>query len=326
MADSRNFVRIEGYLKENTLALGRSKNTHEEILSGSVTIMVSENEEYRLFYYTNRYKKLRPGETEREENRIYKDLVKLLPDKTTSFAKVLEVNKGATFESVKNSLTKVTATAKFEERFFKDRTDAVRAQNDVRGISLFADSKEFNPRSYFELDGFVTAVRNEKDKEGEETGRVIVEMGIVAFDGRTHKISFVSASPEVAAALNDFAVNETYTIRGHLSRLRKTTTVQAVPTTGSFGEEARPQTVTEFIDERVITGGNTTPLQGEKAISLEDIKKGLVLRSEEMQRVEASDNSKKSTLTVSAPTAKASGDFGAPAAPSVAGKYDDIDF
>lgn len=339
MADSRNFVRIEGYLKENTLEVKRNKDTHQEIISGALTIMVSADEEYRIWYYANRYKKLQPGEATPRENRIYEDLAKLLPDKTTSLAQVIQADPSATLENSKGTLTKIACTAKFEERFYKDRNGAVRTQYDVRGVSAFTANKDFNPHSYYEIEGYIQSIKNELDADQNETGRVIVDIVLLDFTGRAHKIPFVSGGADIAAVLADFELNSTYTLRGHLSRLVKRTTV-VDNSAGSFGDKPREQTVTQFIDERVITGGNNIPLAGDKAISMDSVKSGMVARNEEIERVESQTSSAKTAAgsassaastnaAATKPATKPNGSFGAASTtsePLRRPSYEDVEF
>ena len=109
---------------------------------------------------------------------------------------------------------------------------------------------------------------------------------------------------------------------------------------GSFGDKPREQTVTQFIDERVITGGNNIPLAGDKAISMDSIKSGMVARNEEIERVESQTSSAK-TVAGSASSAastnaaatksatKTNGSFGAASTtsePLRRPSYEDVEF
>ena len=110
---------------------------------------------------------------------------------------------------------------------------------------------------------------------------------------------------------------------GDLVKLRKET-IQVAPAVASFGKKEEPRKVVEFIDERVITGGNVDPYDEENTFTREEITEMLVKRDEEMERTKAQE----------VPAARATGtQFGttgatrpAPTAPKKATVFDDIDF
>ena len=319
--DAVNRIVVEGYLKDNTLATATSKDGAEYI-SGNITVATVDGMEYTLRYYSSKLKK------DGTENKNYASLANALPSKTTTCAHLLETGSVRTFEEAKVSSSLVRCTGEMREEFWKGRDGDIHTMIRLRGISvrILAGKESFNPKAEFTLDAYIESLRPEVDKEGDETGRALIEAVVPLYGGSASKMTLVG-SPDNGVSdfiLSNWTAGNTYLMRGDLVKLRKET-IQAAPAVASFGKKEEPRKVVEFIDERVITGGNVDPYDEENTFTREEITEMLVKRDEEMERTKAQE----------VPAARATGtQFGttggatrpAPAATKKATAFDDIDF
>lgn len=282
--ESRNYVKIVGYLKDNTLALGKSK-TGEDIISGSLTVLTDDNMEFRLFYYSKRWVKMRPGDTQQKENIYYKNLSALLPEKTTFLSNVLLSDPSATADSAKKDLTRVTCIGAFEERFWKGKSDELNSMIDIRGreARIFTGTDKGLKSTYFSVEPYVQSVRNEMDKNGEETGRVILTGILTDYFGTAHKITFIANNPQIASAMSYFELNNTYPMHGYLSKTKRVY-VRGGVSSHAFGDAAEGKETIEFVDERIVSGGDTKPLMGGDYLDVESVKAAMDLRNEKMNK------------------------------------------
>lgn len=307
LPEGKNFVRITGYLKDDELKLGTSKNGDENI-SGTLTVALDDGQEFRIWYYSNRYKKPVPGEAKREEGKPYKNLCKLLPEKVTTLSSLLESNPNAPIENLRNAATKVRCIAKFEERFFKGNDDAVHSQAEVRGTSADIVTDKFEPGTYFKVAGYVDKIDSEKTKDGDETGRAVLDLLLPTYSGSVHSIRFVSKTPEIGTGMLDMLQKgETYELEGELCRLEIVSEQKEAPSRGGFGQKPVQAPTTRFVNERQILYGTGVALEGDDKMELEDVKQAKVLRQEAMDKaLEGTNNSSRP-----AQQGASSGGFGA---------------
>lgn len=285
LPEGKNFVIITGYLKEDELKLGTSKNGDENI-SGPLTIALEDGQEFRLWYYSNRYKKPRAGETKGEEGKPYKNLCKLLPEKVVTLNSLVESNPNTAIDNLRNAATKVRCVAKFEERFFKGNDDQVHSQAEIRGVSAEIVTGKFEAKTYFKVSGFVDKMEMEKDKNGDETGRVFIDLLLPTYNGSVHNIRFTSKNSEVGEGmLSMLSRGETYEFEGELRRLEVVSQPDSAPVRGGFGQKPVQAPTTRFVNERLIVYGTGNPLEGDDKMELEDVKEAKVLRDEAMNRV-----------------------------------------
>lgn len=158
---------------------------------------------------------------------------------------------------------------------------------------------EMKPCATFTTNFVVAKKINEVDREGVETGRYKVTGIVPQFGGRVDVIEFVTSNKNVINAINQYwNDNDTVSAQGRLNFSSKTETIVKEV---DFGE---PQETTRTISvsELVITGGSSTPLEGEFAYDMSDIQTALADRK---QRLEESKN--KSNATRKAPQPNTAG-------------------
>ena len=141
-------------------------------------------------------------------------------------------------------------------------------------------SDELAPKAEFSAQFVVAKKVHEVDAEGVETGRFKVTGIIPQFGGRVDVVDFVTANPKVISAIEQYwNENDTVSAVGRLNFSSKT---EKVIKEVDFGD---PQETTRTISvsELVITGGSSTPLDGELAYEMSDVQEALSARKERLE-------------------------------------------
>ena len=335
-----NEARIIGYLKESALKEARDDKTREEIISGTITLIADNDMEFRLYCYARRYRKLRQGETTPQKNGNYDKLAELLPTRATSLAGILAQDQTATFENSKSLLTKVFCVAELGERFYYGRDNEVHETIDIRPVTVMkANEQYFRPTASFTCDVFVNGIHPEK-KNGEDTGRYVIDGSMLRYDGTTINVPFVTNGTAVVnGAVEGYSIGDTTTLKGNLVRMENRRVVSG-PSNGFVGEDSE-RVITEFVDERVVTQcKEVSRPEGEpKTYVRNEILQGNVLRQEQIDavkkagpRAQSGDNGavKPTTATAhaasAAPAAANTATFNGGATKSDLTNFDGIDF
>lgn len=165
---------------------------------------------------------------------------------------------------------------------------------------------ELAPKAEFSTQFVVAKKQMETDNEGVETGRYKVTGIVPQYGGRVDVIEFVTSNPKVIEAVKQYwTENDTVSAVGRLNFSSRTETVIKEV---DFGE---PQETTRTISvsELVITGGSSTPLEGDFAYDMDDIQAAL---AERKTRLDASKSKSAPGKTRNAPekTTKGTVDLG----------------
>lgn len=149
----------------------------------------------------------------------------------------------------------------------------------------------------FNLDIFIMDMHMEVDREGEETGRLIIKGATVGYNQTVEVLEFVvEGADRVDYIQRNWNINDTVNIGG---RIRVTTDeVPHSTTTSSWGEEL-PDTTTRTVRELVVTRGSEEAFEEEFAYDPAEIKKGFNVRKAkiEQMQVDAKNGSSKKTAT-----------------------------
>ena len=165
---------------------------------------------------------------------------------------------------------------------------------------------EMAPKAEFSTQFVVAKKQRETDSEGVETGRYKVTGIIPGYGGRVEVVEFVTSNPKVIDAIDQYwTENDTVSAIG---RLNFTSHVETVIKEVDFGEP-QETTRTVSVSELIITGGSSTPLDGELAYDMGDIQAALADRK---VRLDASKEKSASGKTRNAPekTSKGTVDLG----------------
>ena len=159
--------------------------------------------------------------------------------------------------------------------------------------------EECKPKADFSVTFMVGKPGYVLDKDGVETDKYQVTGMIPQYGGKVDVVPFFAVNPGVIDAVSNYWT-EGDTVKA-TGRLNFTSETKEVETKVDFGEPVI-ETRTFSISELVITGGSSTPLDGEFAISIDDIKVALAERQDRLAALK-----EKSANKSSAPKAPASG-------------------
>lgn len=144
------------------------------------------------------------------------------------------------------------------------------------------DRDKMVPKATFEMEAVIKSMVKEI-KDDMETGRLRIS-AIIGQYNSVDAIELVTSSPSVSDAVQSYwNVNDTVHFRGYLNFSSKTETV--LNDTG-FGEPME-ETRTIRVSELVISGGDPTPLEGEQAISPEEVNAALAQKKIKLENDKA---------------------------------------
>ena len=169
--------------------------------------------------------------------------------------------------------------------------------------------EECKPKAEFNVTFMVGKAAYEVDRDGVETDKYKVTGMVPQYGGKVDVVPFFAYNPGVIDAVSNYW-NEGDTVKatGKLNFTSKTETRMVEVDFGEPTEETRTISVSEL----VITGGSSTPLDGEFAINYDDIKVAL--------------EDRKNRLAESKAKAANKGTSGKAPAPASGNKFKDLGF
>lgn len=284
----KNLVRIEGYLKENTLEIVTdAKGQH---IRGNLTIAVDEVNTHVVGFYVNKFY------STGTENKNYEAIAALIPANTLTIASYLQSTPTANFMTAANASTKVVVLGKLKERVRRDpdtKKDVsyIMIEGQKAFIKKLDERHPFEPSATFNVDMYIEnkVAETKKDENGDtvETGRYIITGLIPTYGDYVYRIPFVtSADNDVSEYVNDnYEKTQTANFQGYLVSASHREEVASK----GWGT-AQTQYRTTFTRERIITGGAPgypKDSGDEGAISTEDIKEYLVNREARIEESES---------------------------------------
>lgn len=266
----RNSVRLVGYLKETTLDERTSQNGRK-FITGFITVAIDE-------FNTNRVKFLVFEDKNKDK---YDALSKFLPENVISVASYLKANPQATFAVAANMAAKVWVMSQFEE-FASRSGEREKTAVTLKGFNIgYCDeNKQFVPCATFEVDAYIDSIDNEIEDE-KETGRLILNTIVPAFQDLVYRISFVApVEGNVAKYIKEkYHSGDFARLGGDLIAMRVKVMEEAEERVDAFGDEPQQYT-TRFIRERLLRSGNKV----NAFLTNDQIKKGLAVRETEMDK------------------------------------------
>ena len=169
--------------------------------------------------------------------------------------------------------------------------------------------EECKPKAEFSVTFMVGKAGYELDRDGVETDKYKITGMVPQFGGKVDVVPFYATNPGVVDAVSNYW-NEGDTVRA-TGKLNFTSETKEVETKVDFGEPTI-ETRTYSISELVITGGSSTPLDGEFAINYDDVKVAL--------------EDRKARLAESKEKAANKGTSGKAPAPTTGSKFKDLGF
>lgn len=166
----------------------------------------------------------------------------------------------------------------------------------------------FKPEATFSAEFMVSNIAYVVDKEGVEVEPKKIEVTAILprYGEKVDVIKLVATNPNVIDAIEQYwKTNDTFKANG---RLNFTSQTHIETQEVDFGEPTE-RVVTTTLSELVITGGSQSPLEGDFAFDVNDIKKALAERKERLNTLKAKGTNKK-TPAPAAPAGIDSNDLG----------------
>lgn len=150
---------------------------------------------------------------------------------------------------------------------------------------------ELSPEASFSVELVVADMKKETDASGVETGRFLVTGIIPQYGGRVDVVPFVAYNENVINAVSRYwAVDKTVSAIG---KLNFSSTTQETLKEVDFGEPQK-EYKTVSVSDLVITGGSSTPLDGDAAFDIGEISTALTDRKNRLA-ASAQKNAQKQT-------------------------------
>lgn len=160
--------------------------------------------------------------------------------------------------------------------------------------------EDCKPDASFTVVFVVGSKAYETDSEGVETSTYKISGLVPQFGGKIDVVPFVAVNPGVVDAVSNYW-NEGDTVRAS-GKLNFSSRTEEVTAQVDFGE---PTTTirTISVSDLVITGGSSTPLEGEYAIPYEDVKEALAERKNRLAELKEKSQNKGTSGKAPAPAA-----------------------
>ena len=278
LREAENVVRIEGILSETDLKYGSFEKNGTQINSIGGVIKIQVNQEINgesvtlevpvhMFAseYTNKGTK----------NPAYQSIERVMNE----FTSIAAAGGAANADRVRITNGKIT----MNEYYGRDG-QLISFPRVTASFINKIKADEMKPCATFTTNFVVAKKQHEVDREGIETGRYKVTGIIPQFGGRVDVVEFVTSNKNVINAVSQYwTENDTVSAQGRLNFSSK---VETIVKEVDFGE---PQETTRTISvsELILTGGSSTPLEGEFAYDMSDVQTALADRK---QRLEDSKN------------------------------------
>lgn len=154
----------------------------------------------------------------------------------------------------------------------------------------------------FSVDIFIMDMREELNREGEPTGRLIIKGGIVQYAGKLDVVEFIVENPDgVDYISSNYEPNQTMRVEG---RIRYTTQEEKRQVSESSGwGEVIPQTSTRTVRELIVTNDGGAPFDEEVAYDPVEIKKAFNERKARLEQEQMNQKAKQMASAAPAPAA-----------------------
>ena len=162
----------------------------------------------------------------------------------------------------------------------------------------------------FLIDIYIMDMHPEVNREGDETGRLVIKGAIVQYQGKLDVLEFIVENPDTADYIErNWSINDTVQIKGRIRVTAKEDKPAA--TESSWGEDI-PETSTRTVRELIITKGSDEPFEEEFAYDGADIKKAFNVRKaliEQLQIDAKKGNAPKAAANAEAPKSEKKWDW-----------------
>ena len=205
-----------------------------------------------------------------DDNPVYNTILKYKEEFTSA----------AVAEDISQASRVTIPKAKLEENvWFDPNTKQERHGFQISGNFMNKARPNEPDTATFSMSGYVFRYEDEKDKEGEPTGRLLVTFGAIGYNGKMNRLILIAEGTAKAHIEQNWYEEETVKVVGRINVSQKEADI--VEKSG-FGESiVKPRTIP--VRELIITGGSASSLEEELSYDKESIK---LACSERLQMIE----------------------------------------
>ena len=265
MKQATNVVNVAGVLNEIDLTEAQDRNG-KDYIRGKVYFLVDqtyggkeEHEELQIDVFA--YKKTSSG----KDNPAYKS-AKDLMENAVSVAACGSVD-GA--DSYRVGGARITSNS------FTTQDGRNVTYYPMQASFFNKINGDYTPDASFETEIFITNMKEETDREGMPTGRLVLNGAIVGYNDRIDVVPFVVEDPKAVAHIsNNWGVGDTVRIYG---KARSTVEIVTKAANEDMFGEAPMREYRNTRKEYVVTSGSSVPYDIEMAYSEEDINAAMAM-------------------------------------------------
>lgn len=180
----------------------------------------------------------------------------------------------------RSEATRVTVSAKVSENsFYDERTNQIRSGYAIDSNFINKAKDADVEGAKFVFSGVVMGKQNEVDTNGEETGRLLVKMGLVGYAGKLNVITLVATGSKKDHIENNWENKETVKVAGLVNMTHE---VKQIVDDSGFGDPiVRTKTINK--NELFITGGSASGLEEDLSYDATDISEMLEARKADLE-------------------------------------------
>lgn len=250
---------VEKNLKETSYT--KQDGTVVEQIKGTISIRTGENEVHQVQLQTNKFTKAGT------ENTFYKGY-KTIENEYVSVADLVDN------PTLVPTQVKVDGKATTNEYYGQDSQFKQYQQIEGAFVNRLTDKDDPTPRATFEVEVFVSKTKPETDREGEETGRAIVESYIPTYSGIVpYKFAVIEQGADFF--LNDVKKGQTIKVFGQIVN-KRVETVKLIES--GFGDPIEEKSVSYTTESLISNASVPYEEDNVKAFNPELINERLVKR------------------------------------------------
>ena len=285
MRQAANRVKIEGILAETDLKYGSFQKNGEtvESIGGSIKVLVHQEIngvatalEVPVYMFSSKYTKT--GKI----NPSYESIEKVMKEFVSIAA--------AGGESQADRVRITNADIRMNE--FAGQNGQIVSQPRIHASFVSRAIGDFKPEATFSLEFMVSSIARAVDKEGVELDPAKLNVEVIvpqytapgATAPNVDLVPLVAVNPNVINAVESYwEVGSCYKASGRLNFSSRTEEVVEQVDFGEATTKVRTINVSEFI----ITGGSQSPLEGDFAFDMDEIKAGMAARKTRLDDVKS---------------------------------------
>jgi hypothetical protein len=284
LREANNKVTIVGVLKEKVLEI--KTGDKGRYISGYIIIQTDENSAHRVNVYASEKTK-----EQQKDNPVYKGLV-TANNTHVSIADCMQNNWDV------NTATKVVVSSgRLGLNEYYDENGELHSSWSVSSnyINRFREDTKnpYRPVAQFDIEGFITAIRENEDSN------VFIELAVPIYGGRVIPMTFSTTNEAGQYILNNFNRGDSAGFRGNLVNIAE----RKVEKKQGFGE-AREDVTIKYVRALVVNAGEEYPYDPDddkKSWTSQSIKMALKERQTYLEELKAKSTSKGASAKTATP-------------------------